>query len=422
MSVLDHRSPNLKSEYRLSGDSRHHFNDGERISFVEYINKHVTLSQPINAESPVHLFEVVSEGIVLNKLINRTFPNTINEKKLVTKPNKSAFEKNINNEQTIQAAKELGCSIVNIGPDDISNGTPHLILGLLWQIIKKALLKNVTAATDDLISQLMELQGTDAEVIEENMTPEQAILHWVNYHLKKANCMRHVKNFTTDITDSESYAILMRRIAPDKVHPDDVKDILAEKDVLKRGELLIEVARRVVGENEAVFVTPQDIISGNPRLNLAFALTLFNTHPNLEVKDPNRTPSRRKLRIVQKESSKANGIWIIGKDLALYKSGSVSWDHKAGLLALKVESNEVKLKREELQVINVQLWDFGFLVSAKSTARLGTVELQDRTVYLNELETEDKAKQLAEFLESCRRYNKNSSAAVSASATSVDER
>lgn len=43
---------------------------------------------------------------------------------------------NINHDLSIEAAKQLGCSVVNIGASDLSAGTQHLILGLLWQIIK----------------------------------------------------------------------------------------------------------------------------------------------------------------------------------------------------------------------------------------------------------------------------------------------
>lgn len=49
------------------------------------------------------------------------------------------------------------------------------------------------------------------------MSSEQAIIHWVNYHLKKANHKKTITNLTSDITDSESYAVLLRRIAPDRV-------------------------------------------------------------------------------------------------------------------------------------------------------------------------------------------------------------
>lgn len=108
---------------------RHHFSDSERISFVDYINKHVVLpSGPIDSTSPTHLFEVVANGVALKYdlppfflickaatnnfcsfLINKAFPGTIPEKKLASLSlTPTVFEKNINNEMSIQAAKELG--------------------------------------------------------------------------------------------------------------------------------------------------------------------------------------------------------------------------------------------------------------------------------------------------------------------------
>jgi len=36
----------------------------------------------------------------------------------------------------LNSAKAIGCNVVNIGPSDIQSGTPHLILGLIWQIVK----------------------------------------------------------------------------------------------------------------------------------------------------------------------------------------------------------------------------------------------------------------------------------------------
>jgi plastin-1 len=69
-------------------------------------------------------------------MINKVFPGTIKEKYIISKANRSKFETNINHDLTIQAAKELGCTVVNIGAEDLSSGQPHLILGLLWQIIK----------------------------------------------------------------------------------------------------------------------------------------------------------------------------------------------------------------------------------------------------------------------------------------------
>jgi hypothetical protein len=36
----------------------------------------------------------------------------------------------------LNSASAIGCYIVNIGPEDLTNGTPHLVLGLIWQIIR----------------------------------------------------------------------------------------------------------------------------------------------------------------------------------------------------------------------------------------------------------------------------------------------
>jgi hypothetical protein len=74
-------------------------------------------------------------------------------------------------------------------------------------------MKNVTASTEDLISRLESELGVE---MEENITPEQAIMHWINFHLKKGGCARIIKNFTKDICDSEVYAQLLRRIAPNQ--------------------------------------------------------------------------------------------------------------------------------------------------------------------------------------------------------------
>ena len=36
----------------------------------------------------------------------------------------------------LNSASSIGCNIINIGAQDIMEGRPHLILGLLWQVIK----------------------------------------------------------------------------------------------------------------------------------------------------------------------------------------------------------------------------------------------------------------------------------------------
>jgi hypothetical protein len=55
----------------------------------------------------------------------------LNESKLVTKENKSTFEKTANNEITMTAARELGIRLINIQGDDLTKGITNLVLGLM---------------------------------------------------------------------------------------------------------------------------------------------------------------------------------------------------------------------------------------------------------------------------------------------------
>ena len=79
------------------------------------------------------LFTVISDGVILCKLVNRIKGGIVTESKIALKP-KNQFESTNNINLALEAARMLGCSIVNIGAKDIASGTPHLILGVLWQV------------------------------------------------------------------------------------------------------------------------------------------------------------------------------------------------------------------------------------------------------------------------------------------------
>lgn len=53
---------------------------------------------------------------------------------------------------------------------------------------------------------------------------------------------------------------------------------LQEKDDLKRAESMLQQADRLGCRQ---FVTPTDVVKGNPKLNLAFVANLFNKYPAL---------------------------------------------------------------------------------------------------------------------------------------------
>ncbi|VEN53184.1 unnamed protein product [Callosobruchus maculatus] len=109
------------------------------------------------------------------------------------------------------------------------------------------------------------------------LSPEAILLRWVNYHLERAGTHRRVTNFQADITDSEVYTHLIKQIAPQDV--DVTTEALYEKDMISRAEIMLQQAAKLKCR---AFVTPQDVVNGVYKLNLAFVANLFNNHPGLE--------------------------------------------------------------------------------------------------------------------------------------------
>ena len=70
-----------------------------------------------------------------SKLINQSVSNTIDER-TINKTNLSVYRRHENLVLAVNSAKSIGCTTVNIGPEDLASGTQHLVLGLMWQIIR----------------------------------------------------------------------------------------------------------------------------------------------------------------------------------------------------------------------------------------------------------------------------------------------
>lgn len=93
-----------------------------------------------------------------------------------------------NNNIVITSAKGIGCSVVNIGPQDLIEGREHLILGLIWQIIRRGLLSKIDIKIHPELYRLLEDEETMEEFL--RLPPDQILLRWFNYHLKAAGWHR----------------------------------------------------------------------------------------------------------------------------------------------------------------------------------------------------------------------------------------
>jgi len=97
---------------------------------------------PINAQD-MSLFSSVKDGLLLCKLINDAIPDTIDERVLNKGDNLNVYKMTENQQVAINSAKAIGCNVINIGGQDLIDGTPHLVLGLIWQIVKIGLFSKI---------------------------------------------------------------------------------------------------------------------------------------------------------------------------------------------------------------------------------------------------------------------------------------
>ncbi|XP_018411123.1 PREDICTED: plastin-1 [Nanorana parkeri] len=261
-----------------SQGTQHSYSDEEKVAFANWINqeliddpdcKHILPMEPTNSS----LFTSLRDGILLCKMINLSQPDTIDERAInKTKLTPFTISENIN--LALNSASAIGCTVVNIGAHDLQEGKAHLVLGLLWQIIKAGLFADIEISKNEALIALLK----DGENLEDLMklSPEELLLRWVNYHLTNAQ-WPNIKNFSSDIKDSKAYFHLLRQIAP----KDDVFIDFAgfnEPNDIKRADYMLNQADKVGGRQ---FVTASDVVSGNPKLNLAFVANLFNMFPAL---------------------------------------------------------------------------------------------------------------------------------------------
>lgn len=153
----------------------------------------------------MQLFDECKDGLILCKLINDSVPDTI-DTRVLNKPTPrkplNAFQMTENNNIVIASAKGIGCSVVNIGSSDIAEGREHLILGLIWQIIRRGLLAQVDIKIHPELYRLCE----DGETIDDllRLTPDQILLRWFNYHLKAAGWKRRYARYLSLLIPSHA--------------------------------------------------------------------------------------------------------------------------------------------------------------------------------------------------------------------------
>ncbi|OEL23727.1 Fimbrin-2 [Dichanthelium oligosanthes] len=243
----------------------HTISASEKASYVGHINAYLGGDPFLKSALPIdpatdHIFHITKDGVLLCKLINLAVPGTIDERAINTKRVLNLWEKNENHTLCLNSAKAIGCTVVNIGTQDLAEGRIQL-------------LADVNLKSTPQLVELVE----DSKEMEElmSLSPEKILLRWMNFQLKKGGFQRTVTNFSSDIKDSEAYACLLNVLAPEcSAKPSAV----SVKDLLHRARLVLEHADRMGCKR---YLTPKDIVDGLPNLNLAFVAHIFQKRNGL---------------------------------------------------------------------------------------------------------------------------------------------
>ena len=131
----------------------HAYAEEEVSAFAEHLTMYLEGDKDVAHLLPVSpqgldLAKKIKDGILLAKFINVACKDTIDPRALnLRKAGKdiSLFQINENQTLVISSAKAIGVKVTNVGASELIEGEkfPHLVLGLVWQLVKIHLLNSI---------------------------------------------------------------------------------------------------------------------------------------------------------------------------------------------------------------------------------------------------------------------------------------
>jgi plastin-1 len=255
------------------------FAEEERSAYVRVINSALAEDPVCKKYLPIEpdsneIFDRLKDGVILCKLINKAQDGTIDERVINKKENMNIFQQVENLNLAISAAKSIGLNCIGLSYDSIMDGKNFImVLGLMWQVVKLVVMRNIQLKQHPELIRLLNPGEQLSDLLK--LSPEQLLLRWFNYHLKAANYEKKINNFSGDVKDSEKYTILLNQLNKNLCD----KSALNEEDKKKRAKKVIDNAKKLGAES---YITPEDIVAGNNKLNTLFVASIFNAYPGLE--------------------------------------------------------------------------------------------------------------------------------------------
>jgi plastin-1 len=128
--------------------STHSYLSEERMVFCKLINQNLKDDEDVKGIIPINpdnedVFTALEDGIILSKLINLGQPDTIDVRSINNKKNLNIYQIKENLNLALNSAKGIGLKIPGINAAAFTERKAHLILAVVWQVVRLILTKSI---------------------------------------------------------------------------------------------------------------------------------------------------------------------------------------------------------------------------------------------------------------------------------------
>jgi len=315
----------------------HSFNEAELKAYLEFINESLKEDPDVKSSLPINndegLIEISKDGIMICKLINVAVPDTVDERTINRKKPLNVYQMTENLRLGINAAIAIGCHIVNMNPQSFLSGKLHLIMGMVWQIMRIHLFKKINLKTTPEIISLA-LPGETMETVLK-LSSEKILLRWLNYHLKAAKQSIVVKEIDEKLKDMVVFLHVLGQL--DSTFN---KSSLESSDLKKRAADVLQGAHKQ-GVKSAI--NEDAMIQGNAKIYIMFCSLLFNANHGLYIEEVKKKEVEKAALIDEAKSGTKEErtflLWINSLNIDGIYLNELYEEIKDGLVILKIINN-----------------------------------------------------------------------------------
>lgn len=257
---------------------------------------------PIGSDAD-DLFDTCSDGLVLIYFLKSIDPKLIDMSEVFKGKNPNTFQTRQNLEYALKQSEKI-IKLVGVDAQTFIDKTPHLMLGVLWQLVqhkrKTSLKKKISRkGSEEFVAELHRGEKEGFYYSDKGELNDDLLLFkWFNSLVRKAG-LKSVRNLGKDLSDSKHLIHALNQLDPETCSLDALKI----KDDTERAEAMLKTADEF---GCAEFIGPDDIITGNYRVNTVLISEMFDIwhHKNFEKEHPKDSKKSKKNKAGAEESKK----------------------------------------------------------------------------------------------------------------------